>query len=40
MLPSVPRGIPDLVEDSRIDPKLEPPADVAVKSAVRVVIME
>src|SRR6516164_9791252 len=36
MLPSVPVGVPCLVEDSRIDPQLEPPADVAVKSAVRV----
>jgi hypothetical protein len=36
MLPSVPSRIPDLVEDSRIDPQLEPPADVAVKSAIRI----
>jgi len=36
MLPSIPTGVPDLVEDGRIDPQLEPPADVAVKSTVRI----
>ena len=36
MFPSVLSGIPDLVEDGRIDPKLEPPADIAVKSAVAI----
>jgi len=36
MLPSVPTGVPDLVEDSRIYPQLELPTDVAVKSAVRI----
>jgi len=36
MLPTIPSGVPDLVENRRIDPQLELPADVAVKSAVRV----
>jgi len=36
MLPSVPSGIPDLVENSRIDPELQASADVAVKGTVRI----
>jgi hypothetical protein len=36
MLPSLPSGVPDLMQDSRINPELNFPADVAVKSAVRI----
>ena len=36
MLPTVPSGVPDVVENSRIDPELEFPSDVAVKGRVAI----